>query len=101
MKEKKVLVFLVWLLRLHGAGYNAPPSSQTFEDVPPSQAFYVWVQRLISQPVPTMGGYPCGGTGELCLPPLNRPYFRWGNDATRGQVGKITANTFYPNCATP
>jgi uncharacterized delta-60 repeat protein len=82
----------------NGAGYNNTPAGQTFEDVPPSHAFYVWVQRLTSQPVPAMGGYPCGAVGEPCVAPNNRPYFRWGNNATRGQVAKITANTFFPGC---
>lgn len=44
-----------------------------------------------------MGGYPCGGVGEPCGVG-SKPYFRWGNNSTREQVAKITANTFFPNC---
>jgi hypothetical protein len=80
----------------NGAGFSEIPSGQLFEDVPPSQTFYQWVQRLANRGV--MGGYPCGGAGEPCAAPNNRPYFRWGNDSTRGQVAKIAANTFFPSC---
>ncbi len=82
----------------NGAGFNDPPVGQMFEDVPAAHPFYDWVQRLASRGV--MGGYPCGGVNEPCGAG-NKPYFRWGNLATRGQVGKITANTFFPNCQTP
>jgi hypothetical protein len=80
----------------NGAGFSEPPVGQLFEDVPPTQTFYEWIQRLANRGV--MGGYPCGGPGELCIAPDNRPYFRWYNDATRGQVAKIVANTFFPGC---
>ena len=38
---------------------------------------------------------------EVRKEPGNRAYFRWGADATRGQMAKIAAQTFFPNCATP
>jgi hypothetical protein len=38
-----------------------------------------------------MSGYECGGPGEPC-DPQNRPYFRLGDQATRGQVSKIDSN---------
>ncbi|HYP39427.1 MAG TPA: S-layer homology domain-containing protein [Chloroflexia bacterium] len=79
-------------------GYNDPPGSQIFEDVPPGSAFYDWVQRLALRGI--MGGYPCGGPGEPCGS-SNRPYFRPNNNATRGQVSKIVANTFFPGCNPP
>jgi hypothetical protein len=80
----------------NGAGFSDPVSGQFYEDVPPSNPFYEWVQRLTSRQI--MGGYGCGGPNEPCVPPHNRPYFRWYNDATRGQTSKITANTFFPSC---
>ncbi|MGA7730310.1 MAG: plastocyanin/azurin family copper-binding protein, partial [Chloroflexia bacterium] len=43
----------------------------------------------------------CGGLGEPCVPPTNRPYFRPGATATRGQLSKIVSNTFYPDCVIP
>ncbi len=83
----------------NAAGYADIPAGQIFEDVPPDNAFYMWIQRLASRGI--MGGYPCGGEGEPCIEPDNRPYFRWAATVTRGQSTKIVANTFFPNCQTP
>jgi len=83
----------------NAAGFIEPVSGQTFEDVPPGSTFYDFIERLVSRGV--MNGYPCGGVGEPCVPPGNRPYFRPNNNATRGQTSKIVANTFFPNCQTP
>jgi hypothetical protein len=81
-------------------GFNDPPTGQTFEDVPTSNPFYSWIERLAAHGV--MSGYHCGTLeGEPCVPPNYRPYFRWYNNATRGQVSKIVANTFFPGCETP
>jgi hypothetical protein len=38
-----------------------------------------------------INGYPCGGAGEPCNG-NNDPYFRPGNNVTRGQFAKITSN---------
>jgi hypothetical protein len=83
----------------NAAGLTGMPIEQSYEDVPPTATFYVWVERLTLRGA--MSGYQCGGSGEPCVPPLNRPYFRPNNDATRGQVSKIVAITFYPGCVTP
>ncbi len=80
----------------NAAGFTDIPNGQTFQDVPPTHTFYVEMQRLASRNV--MGGYECGGPGEPCVAPENRPYFRPGNDVTRGQSAKIVANTFFPTC---
>ncbi|HEX9987134.1 MAG TPA: PQQ-dependent sugar dehydrogenase [Chloroflexia bacterium] len=77
-------------------GYSDTPTGQRFEDVPPSNPFYVWIERLASRGA--MSGYECGGAGEPCVAPGNRPYFRWGASVTRGQSVKIVANTFFPGC---
>jgi hypothetical protein len=82
----------------NAAGYSDEPSGRQFEDVPVGSAFYTYTYRLVSRGV--MGGYPCGGLGEPCIPPSNLPYFRPNNNATRGQTSKIVANTFFPNCQT-
>jgi photosystem II stability/assembly factor-like uncharacterized protein len=79
----------------NAAGFSEPVSGRTFEDVAPDSPFYLWIERLAGRGI--MGGYPCGGPGEPCEPG-NRPYFRPGNNATRGQVSKIVANTFFPGC---
>jgi hypothetical protein len=81
------------------AGWNDTPGSQTFEDVPPGSTFYLPIQRMSSRGI--IGGYPCGGPGEPCNPPLNRPYFRPNDADTRGQLSTIAANSFFPNCQTP
>ena len=78
----------------NAAGFTEPPAGQTFEDVPLTHTFYEFIQRLATRNV--MSGYPCGGHGEPCV--TGNPYFRPGNDVTRGQSAKIVANTFYPDC---
>jgi hypothetical protein len=83
----------------NSAGFSDPPGGQQFEDVAVGSAFYTFTFRLVSREV--MGGYPCGGIGEPCVPPTNLPYFRPNNNATRGQTSKIVSNTFFPNCQTP
>lgn len=77
---------------------NISPEAQTFEDVPSSHPFWIWIERLAARGV--MGGYNCGGPGEPCSP-QRRAYFRPYNDVTRGQSAKIVANTFLPDCSTP
>ena len=51
--------------------------------------FWLWIERLAAHGA--ISGYTCGGPGEPCVPPGNRPYFRWGANATRGQIAKIDA----------
>jgi hypothetical protein len=83
------------------AGFTESVAStqQTFEDVAVASTFWDYVERMASRGV--IGGYPCGGPGEPCNPPLNRPYFRPNNNATRGQISKITAQAFFPGCNPP
>jgi hypothetical protein len=83
----------------NAAGFADMPSGQQFEDVAVGSAFYTYTYRLVSRSI--MAGYPCGGSGEPCIPPANLPYFRPNNNATRGQTSKIVANTFFPGCQTP
>jgi hypothetical protein len=71
-----------------------PIDSQTFEDVPPDSTFYIYIENMAVRNV--ISGYPCGGPGEPCNPPTNRPYFRPSNNITRGQMSKITINTLFP-----
>jgi len=79
------------------ASLPAPPSGQqTFQDVPPGSTFWQWIESLAR--AGTIGGDVCGGAGEPCVPPQNRPYFRPGNNVTRGQASKIVSNTFFPDC---
>ncbi len=66
------------------------PNGQTFEDVPPTNTFYPFVERVVGHSI--LSGYPCGGPFEPCVPPQNRPYYRPNNNATRGQIAKIVSN---------
>jgi hypothetical protein len=75
------------------------PGEWTFQDVPEGSTFWPWVQALAA--TGAIGGYACGGAGEPCVPPQNKPYFRVSNHATRGQASKIVANVFFPGCVTP
>ncbi len=81
------------------AQFTETPTGQTFEDSPPGSTFYLFVERIAARGI--VNGYPCGGAGEPCVPPGNRPYFRPTNATTRGQLSKIAAATFLPNCQTP
>jgi hypothetical protein len=76
-----------------------PPGQQTFQDVAVGSTFWAWIESLAS--VGSIGGYPCGGVGEPCIPLNNLPYFRPGANVTRGQSSKIVSKTFFPNCVTP
>lgn len=77
------------------AGFADDPGFQRYEDVPYDNTYYVGINRLSNRGL--MSGYPCGSIlQEPCVPPRNMPYFRPYNTATRGQISKITANTF--NC---
>jgi hypothetical protein len=77
-------------------GSPGPPS---FEDVRVTHVFFAQIQKLADNNI--IHGYPCGGFGEPCVPPLNLPYFRPNNIATRGQSAKMVSLGFYPNCAFP
>ncbi len=81
------------------AQYTETPTFQLFEDVLPTNTFYLWIQRVGSRGI--VAGYPCGGPGEPCNPPRNLPYYRPANNVTRGQTAKIVTNTFFPNCQNP
>jgi hypothetical protein len=78
------------------AGWTETPTGQTFEDVLPGSTFYRYVEQIAGRSI--VSGYPCGGPFEPCVPPANRPYFRPNNNATRGQMSKIAAQSFFPAC---
>lgn len=79
------------------AGYNDPiPSTQqTFNDMPPSDALWLWVEWAVAHGI--ISGYPCGGGGEPCP----GRYFRPTNTLTRGQAAKFLSEAFFPNCPVP
>jgi hypothetical protein len=74
----------------NAAEFTEPHSEQSFQDVPVGSTFHLFVERLFSRG--HISGYACGGAGEPCVGPTNRPYFRPGNPVTRGQTAKIVAS---------
>jgi hypothetical protein len=74
---------------------TAPPTETPtacaiqFTDVPLGSTFYDNIRCLACRGIVT--GYPCGGPGEPC-DPNNNPYFRPGNNVSRGQLSKIVSN---------
>jgi hypothetical protein len=77
------------LSKTNSVDLSEPHTDQIFEDVPTSHTFYIYIERLASRGY--ISGYPCGNP-EPCVPPGNKPYFRSGNNATRGQISKIVSN---------
>jgi hypothetical protein len=73
------------------AGFTEPPGAQFFEDVPPTHPDYEHIQRMTLRGI--MSGFSCGGPGEPCVPPQNRPYFRPNNIPIRGQFARFVSNT--------
>jgi hypothetical protein len=71
------------------AGFEPISNIETFEDVPMGSTFHPYIQALYVHGATT--GYPCGGPGEPCNPPSNRPYFRPSATSTRAQISKIVA----------
>ncbi len=69
-----------------GFGFNEAVSGQSFADIQSGSTYYTYVERLKARGI--IGGYPCGGIGEPCLPG-NKPYFRPNSNVTRGQLSKI------------
>ena len=76
------------------------PSDRTFEDVLPNSTFYELIETAVCHGA--ISGYACGSPGEPCNAPLNRPYFRQNNNATRAQIAKIVYNATLnlPGCPT-
>ena len=61
-----------------------------FADVAPGSTFYDNVRCLVCRGI--VGGYPCGGPNEPCNA-TNDPYYRPGNNITRGQIAKIVSES--------
>ncbi|HYP19350.1 MAG TPA: S-layer homology domain-containing protein [Chloroflexia bacterium] len=78
----------------NSAGFIDQPAGQSFQDIPPSEPFYPFIERLAIRH--DIGGYPCGGPGEPCQSG-DKPYFRSAASATRGQISKIVANAANAN----
>src|SRR5262245_40260720 len=66
------------------------PQSQCFQDVLPGSTFYAFINALYLDNI--IAGYPCGGPGEPCVAPNNRPYYRPAANVTREQMAKFVDN---------
>ena len=73
----------------NSAGFTEPGSGQIFTDVPPTNNFYPFIQRLATRNL--INGYTCGSPGEPC-DAQSRPYFRPSSPVSRAQIAKILAN---------
>jgi hypothetical protein len=65
---------------------NPKHHESAFADVSRESAFYWHVETAAANNV--INGYACGGPNEPC-DAENRPYFRPGNNVTRGQLAKV------------
>lgn len=72
------------------AGFSDDPGPSLYADVPEDHPCYTWINRLSN--CGHMSGFACGGAGEPCVPPGNRPYFRPAGPITRAQLAKIVSN---------
>lgn len=83
-----------------GASFTegVPPNRRTFADVPSTNTFWLFIERLAGRDV--VSGYQCGTSSEPC-DNQSRPYFRPGAPVTRGQASKFVSLAFFPNCQTP
>jgi hypothetical protein len=67
----------------NSAGFRDPVRGQTYRDIPPTETFYDYIERLSKRGV--IGGY-------------SDDTFRSDALTTRGQAAKMVANTFFPIC---
>ncbi|HUS14156.1 MAG TPA: S-layer homology domain-containing protein [Chloroflexia bacterium] len=67
-----------------------PSTQQTFSDVPVSDPFWVFIERLAARGA--ISGYSCGVPPGGACGPLNRPYFLAYTRITRGQMAKVLSN---------
>jgi hypothetical protein len=74
------------------AGFEDTPSGRSFEDVASTHPFYRYIEQMASRNL--ISGYPCGGTELPCGAPNNLPYFKSGNEVSRGQLAKMVSNAF-------
>jgi hypothetical protein len=71
------------------------PASPTFRDVPPTNPFYGYVERVAANGI--IAGYDCGGAGDPCP----GRYFRPAGTATRAQAAKMVELARPPRTPTP
>jgi len=79
------------LAKIVVAGFNLPPApvpgDQTFADVAPGSTFFPFIEAAADGNI--ISGYTCGTLPSEPCDSANRPYYRPGNNVTRGQLSKI------------
>jgi hypothetical protein len=79
------------------AGFSdAVTGRQSFSDVPPSDPFWAYIERVYAHNI--ISGYGCGSAPAGPCDNQPRPYFLAARSVTRGQAAKFIANTFFPSC---
>ncbi len=66
----------------------APPSEQTFTDVPTTNPFYQWIEAAAAANV--VSGYDCGGNDPCDS--QHRQYFHPSASVNRGQIAKMVSS---------
>lgn len=74
----------------NSAAFTETVSGQIFTDVPPTNNFYPFIQRLATRSL--ISGYTCGSTPSEPCDGQSRPYFRPSVPVSRAQIAKILAN---------
>lgn len=72
------------------------PNQQSYQDVSTNNPNWRWIESLSRGRL--IRGFACGGTGEPCVAPLNRPYFRPNNGVTRGDASMTVTMAYFPDC---
>ncbi|HUS14661.1 MAG TPA: S-layer homology domain-containing protein [Chloroflexia bacterium] len=87
----------------NAAGFQdvIPSTQQTFSDVPITDPFWIYVERLARPGRGYISGYTCGAPPAGACDPLNRPWFLPYNNVTRGQIAKVVANAAGLNSVVP
>lgn len=70
--------------------FEEDPGGQIYADVSTYSTFYSWINRLSHRGV--IGGYPCGTVPQEPCDSNHTPYFRPGDNASRGQIAKLVSN---------
>ena len=66
---------------------QVPAVVSLFEDVPDNGPFTAFINNIYTAGI--VGGYTCGGAGEPCIAPANRPYYRPAANVSRQQMSKF------------
>jgi hypothetical protein len=89
-----VALALLTILSQSASASPQPGTIQHFQDIAVGSFWYDYTASLFNEGITT--GYPCGGTGEPCVPPNNLPYYRPNENIIRGQVAAFFSRSLAP-----